>query len=462
MLLLAAVTAALLVAPRTFLASGYLLDIGQLAFYYAILASTWSLLAGIGGQFSFAHVAIGGLSGYAGAVWSHQLFARSHLLASSGVSVAVGTAFGALVGIMLGLLLQRLRGAYLALFTIAFSEVALLVVVAESEVTNGRMSLAVAPQLPGFDTAHYYLMLAVLAAVLAVIYLLLRGRTGLNLRAMREDVEAAAAMGVNVAALKLFIIAFTALLVAFGAAMYFHMTPRLVPENLDLLLMSQVIAYAVIGGMDSPLASALSAIVLTFVLENLRSITLGPVAAPALAAALLLASAYACWHALRHSAATASGGVRSSLPWLVAGLGLEAWWLFAPAHEGGQGAVAGWLVIVAAVALLARAGGGRGVAGGGGRAWLAIAPAAAVVAVKLIAIGQVNAQVGVWRFALFGLILMLTLRFAPNGLFTPVLDFLAGRDEIRRLTVAQRDQPLPVTAPPASAAAPNPGAGDSG
>lgn len=325
--LLGAGVIVLLAGPGFLFTSGYRLDVAMLALYLAILSSTWSLLAGVAGQFSFAHAAIAGLAGYSGAIWSRQLFGTSEMLASSGVSIVVGTAFGALVGVALGVLLQRLRGAYFALFTIAFSEVARLVIVAESQVTGGRRSLAVAPDLPGDELLHYYVMIGVLVAVLAVIYLLLRSRLGLNLRAMREDHEAAAAMGVNVARLKFFIMVFTSVLIAVSASVYFHIAGRMVPENLDLILMSQVIAYAVIGGLESPAAAAVGAMVFSFILEGLRDLE----------------------------------------------------------------------------------------------------------------IGGVEVELGVWRLAVFGAILVLTLRFAPNGLFAPLIDYFSGADVARRRTVAARD-----------------------
>ena len=78
------------------------------------------------GQFSFAHVALAGLAGYGGAIWGN-LWAPVHpLLGSVGVQILVGTLVAWVVGSLLGLLLLRLRAAYLALFTIAFAEIAVV------------------------------------------------------------------------------------------------------------------------------------------------------------------------------------------------------------------------------------------------------------------------------------------------------------------------------------------------
>jgi|GEM_PF-27939 len=325
--LAAALLVVLLLAPALFLQSNYRLDIARLGLYMGVLAATWSFLAGIAGQFSFAHVALGGLAAYAGAIWGREWGAGDSLLGSVGVSLLFGILFAWLIGTVLGLLLLPLRGAYLALFTIAFAEISRLIVVAESQWTGGRMSLLVR-QLPGGSVAHYYIMLLVAAAVLLVCYWLLASPVGLFLRAVREDEQAAAAMGVHTPRLRVFVFSVTSLLAAAGAAVYFHTTPRLVPENLDLTWMYLVIAYAVVGGLESPIAAAVTAAAMTFLLESLQRVSL---------------------------------------------LGFT----FEP---------------------------------------------------------------GVWRFAIFGAAIVLTLRFARNGVLAPLLRYLAGEDISRREAVAPREQ----------------------
>ncbi len=344
--LLGALFVILWLGPELLFRTNYRIDVARLALYMAALATTWSLLAGIAGQFSFAHVAIGGLAGYASALWGREL--AGTLWGNVWISMGFGVLFAGVVGLALGLLLLRLRGAYLALFTIAFAEIARLTLIAESEFTGGRLSLAVAA-LPGGERAHYYAVLAVALVALAAVYGLVHSRFGLFFRALREDDEAAASLGVNVTWVKVLVFTATAVLVGAAASTYFHTTPRLVPEHLDLVLMSLVIAYAVIGGLENPLAAGIAAFGLTFVLESLRRIE----------------------------------------------------------------------------------------------------------------IGGLSFQPGVWRFAIFGAVLVLTLRFARNGLLVPVFDYFAGKAERRRETVATREavektEPeVEATAPPAPAPPPS-------
>jgi len=273
--LLGALALGLAVAPVLWLGSGYQLDVARRALYAACLTGIWSLLAGVAGQFSFGHVAIAGIAGYAGAVWGRQVSATVPLLGTIWVAILVGVIAAWILGTVLGLVVLRLRGSYLALFTLAFGEIARLVIIAEKDVTGGRLSLAIA-QLPGTSRDHYYVVLGIGALVFAVIYAVIGSRVGLFLRALREDTDAASAMGVNVVSLKVLVFSLTSLLVGLTASVYYHTVPRLTPEILDLLEMGFLVVYAVVGGLESPVAGAVAAIILVVLLEVLRVITIGP------------------------------------------------------------------------------------------------------------------------------------------------------------------------------------------
>jgi branched-chain amino acid transport system ATP-binding protein/branched-chain amino acid transport system permease protein len=265
----------LVLVPQLWIKSEYQLDIARMALYSACLTITWSLLAGVAGQFSFAHVALAGIAAYSGALWGRAIPATIPVVGSVWFSIAVGAVAALVTGTILGAVVLGLRGAYLALFTLAFGEITRLVVIAEKEVTGGWLSLGIA-QLPGGPRLHYYLMLGLLAALLAVVYWVIRSRIGLFLRAMREDFDVAAAMGVDTTRLKILIFSFTAFLVGLCGAIYFHTVPRLTPGIFDLLEMGFVVVYSVVGGLESPIAGAIAAVVLVVLLEALRVVEIGP------------------------------------------------------------------------------------------------------------------------------------------------------------------------------------------
>lgn len=442
-LVLAAFGLVLLLAPSLFLTSGYRLEVARLTLYMAILAATWSLLAGVAGQFSFAHVAIAGLAAYTSAIWVRDV---AGAFGSVYVGIVVGALFAGVVGTLLGVLLLRLRVAYLALFTVAFAELARLIVVAESDLTGGRLSLAVR-KLPGGDLAHYYLILVLLVVILGLIYWLLRSRLGLFLRAMREDEDAAAALGVNVMRAKVLVFSVTSLMVGFGATMYTHTVSRIGPERLELLVMGQVIAVAVIGGLESPLAAVIGALVVFWLLENLRVIDVTPFGMDVitvLVALMVIVLGYLVVRATRAAREPIPGDIVRLFPWLGVGAALCGVFLFTVGTTEGGALLGAWTALIAGAACISvfvMRSYARGLPEWLERVYPAIIVGTMAIAVlaRLVPAESVRVELGFWRFGVFGAVLMLTLRFARNGLVYPLLQYFAGVSELRKETVAFRD-----------------------
>lgn len=256
----------LLVAPP-FLGSDYRLSVLTGGFFYAILAASWALLAGIAGQFSFAHMALMGIGAYTAA------FLGRDLGASPLAGIVIGTLMAGLVGLLIGVLCLRLRAAYLALFTIAFSEILRIALLTEFQYTEGSNGVQLAPLYSGISAAaEYYIMLALLIGSMAVMYWLAGSRFGLFIRAMREDEEAAAAMGVNVVRYKVLVFVITSLIIGLAGGVFYHQIGIVTPNIMELLQMALVIAYVVIGGIESLFGAALGAFLSRISLELLREI----------------------------------------------------------------------------------------------------------------------------------------------------------------------------------------------
>ncbi|RME43895.1 MAG: branched-chain amino acid ABC transporter permease, partial [Caldilineae bacterium] len=103
-------------------------------------------------------------------------------------------------------------------------------------------------------------------------------RFGLFIRALREDEEAAAALGVNIVRYKVLVFTITSLIAATAGAVNAHYITVITPNIFLIAQMSLVIAMAVIGGLESLIAAAIGAIFIEFALEFLRtSFTIGPV-----------------------------------------------------------------------------------------------------------------------------------------------------------------------------------------
>ena len=257
-----------LVAPVVMVALGippYWFHVSIVAMYYAILASSWSLLAGYAGQFSFGTMAFMAIGAYTAGLLGQYL--------AVGVvpGIIIGTLLAGVFGLIIGALTLRLRRTYLALFTIAFAEILRLALMAEHKITEGPDGL---PMEPLVDTTSkvpaYYVHLVLLIVVLAFMYALVRSRFGLFFRSIREDEEAAAALGVHVVRYKIFVFVVTAMIAGLVGAVHFHYVELITPNVMLILQMSIVITMAVIGGIESLIAAAFGAIFIHFGLEIMR------------------------------------------------------------------------------------------------------------------------------------------------------------------------------------------------
>jgi branched-chain amino acid transport system permease protein len=258
----------LLATPLYLKGAPYRISIVTGAFFYAILASSWALLAGIAGQFSFAHMALTGIGAYTAGLLGRDLGTTPLQ------GIIAGTLLAGLVGLIIGILCLRLRAAYLALFTIAFSEILRIWLLTEFQFTGGSNGLRLSKLWEGITgVQEYYVMLALLLASMALMYWLAGSRFGLFVRAMREDEEAASAMGVNVVRYKVLIFVITSLIVGLAGATYYHQVGIVTPNTMEILQMSLVIAMAVIGGMESLLGAAFGAFFSRVSLEMLREIS---------------------------------------------------------------------------------------------------------------------------------------------------------------------------------------------
>ncbi|HFD39168.1 MAG TPA: branched-chain amino acid ABC transporter permease [Anaerolineae bacterium] len=256
-----------LAAPLLLRNQQYWLFIATQAFFWAMLASSWALLAGYAGQFSFGHIAFMAIAAYTSGIIGRELGT------SPWMGVILGVLMSGFVGLIVGWLCLRLRRTYLALFTIAFAEIFRLMVNAELDLTGGPMGLYMDTLL---DTTsyipYYYLMLGLLLASLGFMYWLANSQFGLFFRSIREDEEAAAAMGVHVVRYKIMAFVITSMIAGLAGAVDHHFIGFIAPTELIIGRMSLVIAMAVIGGIESLLGAALGAILVHFALEWLQEI----------------------------------------------------------------------------------------------------------------------------------------------------------------------------------------------
>lgn len=222
----------------------YWLGVLIVAMYYTMLACGWNLLVGYTGQMMLAPACFGMLGAYTtGMLWHYH-----QTLPVFGIGAAI--LFTAAVGYVLGRIVLRLRGAYVALTTLAFAEITRLLIFNSYGITRGDLGLRVTPILS--ERVHYfYLFLAAVVLTQVFLYALLRSRAGLYFLAIRDDETAARSRGVDVVFWKTMAFTIAAAISGLAGALYAHFAQLISPELGLILNTGIVIAMAVIGGMGS-------------------------------------------------------------------------------------------------------------------------------------------------------------------------------------------------------------------
>ena len=212
---------ALLAAVPFVVTSNTLMNFIVFVLIIALTAQGWNLLGGVAGQSSFGHAAFFGTGAYASAI----LQARYGVNAWAATGAAV--TFGALVGWVIGHLSFRagLRGSYFALVTLAFAEV-LRILANASGFTGGAAGLLLKLD-KGFGNMQFSsraaflgLALGFVAAGVLISLRIANSRFGAQLVAVRENEDAARALGVDVLAVKLKAITVSAAMTAAAGCLY--------------------------------------------------------------------------------------------------------------------------------------------------------------------------------------------------------------------------------------------------
>ncbi len=234
--------------------------------YYVILAIGWNLLAGYTGQFSLAHHTFAGIGAYTSALLVQ--YARVPILAG----VVAGVALAALIGWGLGTLCLRMRAIYLALATWAFAESVRLLITVEYQITRGDLGLAT-PLL--FDTPrptpYYYVFLGLALAAILAAQRIVHSRVGAYLRAIRDDEEAAATMGVDTFKWKRFVFAASAVFAAVAGGFQGHYVGLLSPAPMRFNEMAMIVIMVIVGGLRTFPGPVLGAVFIEVLSELLRA-----------------------------------------------------------------------------------------------------------------------------------------------------------------------------------------------
>lgn len=247
-----AVAGALVAYPHV-LTGQFWWEIGILAMIFATAAAGWNVLGGYAGQVSFGHAVFFGAGAYTTALavragWSPWL------------SIPLGAAVAIAIGLAIGVPCLRLRSHYFAIATIAVGEITFIIVNSNKSLgasagltiplrTESLANLQFSVRNP---TPYYDVAVALFAVATGFVWLLVRGRTGSYLKAIRDDQDAAAAAGVNLWRYKLIAVSISAVLTAIPGSLYamyvLFVDPSLV---LDLTVSINIVLITMLGGIGT-------------------------------------------------------------------------------------------------------------------------------------------------------------------------------------------------------------------
>jgi len=270
---LAAVALLFMLSAPAFLSEHQIHILIQILFF-AYLSSCWNILGGFTGQLSFGHALFLAVGAYTSTL----------LLLQLGVSpwigmLAGGTLAGAL-GLFIGYLSFRygIKGTFFVLVTLAFTEIARIIALNTSAI-GGASGLYIPIRandlwhLKFVNKSHYYYVIfGLLLIVLAVTAWLERSRAGHRLVAIRENEDAAEALGVNLLRYKLLATALSAFLTALGGTFYAHYVTFIDPSTLlNMNMALEITIYSIVGGIGTLLGPLLGAAVLVPIAETVRA-----------------------------------------------------------------------------------------------------------------------------------------------------------------------------------------------
>ena len=249
----------------------FLLDSVILILLWGALSAAWNVAGGYAGQVSLGHAAFFGIGAYAAALMSAR-YAQSPWL-----GLAVGVALSVVAGALIGHLSNRLKGPYFALSTIAFAEVLKIVASRWRGFTSGSEGVPV-PYRPGFWTlglghvAWLYLILVVAVGCYGLQMYLERSRVGYQLAGVREDEDAAEALGIATRRRKVQAIVLSAAMTSACGSLWAQYVGFVDPSHVFSIDLSVRFALnSIIGGIGTALGPFLGSLLITSLETYLRA-----------------------------------------------------------------------------------------------------------------------------------------------------------------------------------------------
>ena len=228
---------------------------------YVILAAGMNLAMGYGGQINLA---IGPLFGVGAYCTAFILLHNGNFL----VGLVASAVLSAMVATLIGLPALRVRSHYLALVTLGLGTALNIIFVNWETVTGGAIGLtsipfaSIGPLQFEDETKMSYLFFGVMLGMLLIAAVFVHSHFGRNLKAMRDDLIAARAMGINVGIYQLVCFAFSGFYAGVAGSLYAIWLSYISPTSFDLNQSIFILAQTLVGGMGTLIGPVIGAVTL--------------------------------------------------------------------------------------------------------------------------------------------------------------------------------------------------------
>lgn len=259
-------------------ANPYIMNVMIMILLYAYLGQSWNILGGYCGQLSFGHAAFLGIGAYTSTVLYIKL----------GLTPWIGMFIGGLLGMLAGIFISyvsfkySLKGIFFALVTLSFAEILRLIAL-NWWFIGGGMGILIPTKGTSFSdfqfiskVPFYYLILVLLILILLITIYIERSRVGSYLFAIREDEDAAEALGVNTMKYKIIASAISSFFTALGGTFFAQLLLFIYPDTVfGVDLSMEILLRPMIGGVGTKLGPVFGAFLLGPVSEIARELFKG-------------------------------------------------------------------------------------------------------------------------------------------------------------------------------------------
>ena len=247
----------------------YYMTIACQILIYLIAVCGLNFITGLTGQMNLGTAGMFAMGAYVSGLLNVKLGVSPWL------GLVAALCVGWLIGKALGYPSLRLRGVYLSLTTIAFTEIIRMLLNNMKGVTNGAQGLRGIERYNFFGyriegtIPYYYMVLIVAILVVWFAWRIVNSKWGREFKAVRDNIDAVESCGIDVAKVKIRAFTLAAMLGSFAGALYAHLIGYINPESFTVDLSTNFVIMLMVGGIGSVFGNVIGAVIITLLPELL-------------------------------------------------------------------------------------------------------------------------------------------------------------------------------------------------